>query len=431
MKMISGKIKTEVIPAEHVGKVVQINGCIHKIREMSEFSFILLRTGANLIQCIYNKEITQSEGSWVCVSGVVKAEVRSENGYEILINQITELSISQEQLPITINKKEHTLSLSKNLDNRIISLRHPKERAIFKVQQSILKGFREFLEMNRFTEIKSPKLVSGSAEGGANVFKLDYFGRKAMLAQSPQFYKEIMVGVFGKVFETGPVFRAEKHDTSRHVNEYTSLDIEMGFIESFYEIIEIETAILRHIFKKVSSECSKELNMYGIALPEIKEIPSIKFSRAKEILREYAPEEASGEKDLKPIEEKLLFKYIKEKYNSDFVFVTHYPTEKRPFYTMDSSVNPLETESFDLLYKGLEITTGGQRIHNYEILLSKIQSLGMNPMEFESFTALHKYGIPPHGGFGMGLERLTARILNIDNVKQACLFPRDINRITP
>ena len=431
MQMITGKVQRLMVPSEKIGKTIQINGCVHKTRKMSGFTFIILRTASELVQCIYDGDNTPIEGVWVKIMGIVKADERSQRGYEILVTEIDLLSTPNELLPITLSKKELGLTLGKNLDNRIFSLRHPKERAIFKVQQVILQGFRNFLETNSFTEIKSPKLVSGSAEGGANVFKLDYFGKEALLAQSPQFYKEIMVGVFERVFEVGPVFRAEKHDTSRHINEYTSLDIEMGFIESFYDIIELETALLKHLFGFVIAKCEKELLLLGVVLEEFEDIPVITFNEAKKILKSIAPDEELGIKDLIPNEEKLLWAYVKEKYGSDFVFITHYPTEKRPFYTMDSPGNEMVTESFDLLYKGLEITTGGQRIHDYDTIVSKIRVLGMNPEDFKSFTVLHKYGIPPHGGFGLGLERLTARILNIENIKQACLFPRDINRLIP
>lgn len=283
----------------------------------------------------------------------------------------------------------------------------------------------------KFTEIHSPKIVFAGAEGGANIFHLNYFNKDAYLTQSPQFYKQMMVGVFERVFEIGPVFRAEKHDTSRHLNEYTSVDFEMGYIESFKDIMQMETMMLKHTLAELKENYSYELELLNVKLPDITAIPSIRFKEAKELISREYKREIRDFDDFEPEEEKLLYEIIKKETGSEFVFVTHYPSKKRPFYTMDDKTNPDETLSFDLLFRGLEITTGGQRIHDYNEQIQKMRQRNMNIVLFESYLMIHKYGMPPHGGLGMGLERFTSKLLNQDNVRFSTLFPRDINRLTP
>ena len=351
---------------------------------------------------------------------------------EIQVSNIEVLSTpSISQLPLDTTKKELSANLDTKFDLRPLSLRHPKQRAIFKIASVVYNEFGNFLTDNGFTRISSPKIVFSGAEGGANIFNIDYFNRKAFLAQSPQFYKQMMVGVFGRVFETGPVFRAEKHDTSRHLNEYISLDIEMSLNSGYEELMQIETAVLISIFNKIKTDCKNEVELLGIELPQINKIYAIKFKEIKEIIFNKYKKDYRNEKDLCPEEEALISKFIKEEYGSDFVFVTHYPTEKRPFYAMPDPENPDETRSFDLLYKGLEITTGGQRLNKFVEYETKMNQLGMNISLFESYLQAFKYGMPPHGGLGLGLERLVAQLCNLPNVKEASLFPRDINRLEP
>jgi len=287
------------------------------------------------------------------------------------------------------------------------------------------------MHRERFTEIHSPKIVAEGAEGGANIFKLDYFGKQAYLAQSPQFYKQMMVGVFERVFEIAPVFRAEKHDTARHLNEYTGVDFEMGFIESFEEIMQMETAMLRYIMTFLQEQYEQELALLKVQLPEIRSIPAVKFSEAKEMVAKEYHREIKDRHDFEPEEEKLLCELIKKQTGSEFVFVTHYPSKKRPFYAKESVENCELTESFDLLFRGLEITTGGQRIHSYKEQVAKMERLGMNLSLFESYLMMHKYGMPPHGGLGLGLERFTSKLLGQENVRRATLFPRDTGRLEP
>lgn len=421
----------------YIGSTVRLHGMVYKIRKMSDFAFVLIRTKRAVVQCVYGREFSNfsleclREESAVCITANVVAEERSRVGYELQLLAVEVLSEPEELSPIVINNKKVDTSIENLLNYRPITLRNEKERAIFKLQEGICRAIREFLYKEHFTEIHSPKLVAEGAEGGANIFKLDYFGKQAYLAQSPQFYKQMMVGVFERVFEIAPVFRAEKHDTARHLNEYTSVDFEMGFIESFEEIMQMETGMLRFMMNFLKEQYEPELSLLKLQLPEITEIPAVKFSEAKEMVAKAYHREIKDMHDFEPEEEKLLCELIKKQTGSEFVFVTHYPSAKRPFYAMDSRENPEETLSFDLLFRGLEVTTGGQRIHNYKEQVAKMEARGMNVEAFESYLMMHKTGMPPHGGLGLGLERLTSKLLNQENVRLSTLFPRDINRVTP
>lgn len=441
MKNIVGMIEKGTVEARdlanHLNEKIKIHGSIYKIRKMSGFAFILLRTKRNVVQCIYSNEYSLfeleelTEESCVTATAQVVPEERAKAGFELRLLQVEILSKPDQQSPIVINNKRVDTSLENLLNFRPVTLRNEKERAIFLLQEGITLGIREFLKKENFTEIHSPKIVHAGAEGGANIFRFDYFGKEAYLAQSPQFYKQMMVGVYERVFEIAPVFRAEKHDTSRHLNEYTSVDFEMGYIKSFEDIMEMETAMLRHVIEVLESDYEEERRILKVKLPYIKEIPLIKFMEAKELISVKFNRPIVDFDDFEPEEEKNLSQIIKEETGSDFVFVTHYPSRKRPFYAMDSIENKEETESFDLLFKGLEITTGGQRIHNYEQQLNKMKKREMNTESFESYLMMHKYGMPPHGGLGLGLERFTSRLLDQDNVRLSSLFPRDLNRVTP
>ena len=294
-----------------------------------------------------------------------------------------------------------------------------------------LASFRDYLYGQGFTEIHTPKIGARGAEGGANLFKFSYFHKPAVLAQSPQFYKQMMVGVFDRVFETGPVFRAEKHNTKRHLNEYTSLDFEMGYIDSFEEIMAMETGFLQYAMNLLKTEYAKEVQILKIDIPDVSKIPAVRFDVAKELVSEKYNRKIRNPFDLEPEEEALIGQYFKEEYGSDFVFVTHYPSKKRPFYAMDDPQDARFTLSFDLLFKGLEITTGGQRIHDYNKLVQKIEDRGMTQEGMEQYLDTFKHGMPPHGGLGIGLERLTMQLLGEENVRETCLFPRDMNRLEP
>lgn len=427
----------EVLEGEYEGKEIRMNGAVHTIRHMGEVAFVILRKSRGLVQCVYEAGITDfdirelKEESAVEVMGVVKAEERAPQGFEIRLKEIRVLSRPAEPLPLAVSKWKLNTSLETKLSLRPISLRNVRERAKFKIQEGIVRGFRDYLLSRDFTEIRTPKIVARGAEGGSNVFKLEYFNKKAELGQSPQFYKQTMVGVYDRVFEAAPVFRAEKHNTTRHLNEYTSLDFEMGYIDSFRDVMDMETGMLQYVMKLLEQDYKKELDMLGVTLPEVGRIPAVRFDQAKELVSRKYDRKIRNPYDLEPEEELLIGRYFQEEYGSDFVFVTHYPSKKRPFYAMDDPADPRFTLSFDLLFRGLEVTTGGQRIHDYREITAKIEKRGMDPEDIASYLMIFKYGMPPHGGLGIGLERLTMRLLDEQNVREASLFPRDVTRLEP
>ena len=427
----------EVLEGEYEGKEIRMNGAVHTIRHMGEVAFVILRKSRGLVQCVYEAGITDfdirelKEESAVEVMGVVKAEERAPQGFEIRLKEIRVLSRPAEPLPLAVSKWKLNTSLEAKLSLRPISLRNVRERAKFKIQEGIVRGFRDYLLSRDFTEIRTPKIVARGAEGGSNVFKLEYFNKKAELGQSPQFYKQTMVGVYDRVFEAAPVFRAEKHNTTRHLNEYTSLDFEMGYIDSFRDVMDMETGMLQYVMKLLEQDYKKELDMLGVTLPEVGRIPAVRFDQAKELVSRKYDRKIRNPYDLEPEEELLIGRYFQEEYGSDFVFVTHYPSKKRPFYAMDDPADPRFTLSFDLLFRGLEVTTGGQRIHDYREIAAKMEKRGMDPEDIASYLMIFKYGMPPHGGLGIGLERLTMRLLDEQNVREASLFPRDVTRLEP
>ena len=426
----------DLLKAEE-GTTIILEGAVHSIRDMGEIAFVILRKREGLIQTVWEEGKTDlelseiREGDYIHVTGQVKDEERAPHGKEVRLSTISHLSHVSCPLPLPIDKWKLNTSLEAKLDRRSLSLRNIRERARFRIQEGIVRGFRDFLYEQGFTEIHTPKIGAKSAEGGANMFRLSYFHRPAVLQQSPQLYKQMMVGVFDRVFETGPVFRAEKHNTRRHLNEYTSLDFEMGYIHSFLDICAMETGFLQYTMNLLEKEYSKELKLLNITLPDVEKIPYVRFDEAKRLVSEKYKRKIRNPFDLEPEEEELIGKYFKEEYNADFVFVTHYPSKKRPFYAMDDPEDTRYTLSFDLLYHGLEITTGGQRIHDLNMLEEKIQAKGMTEEGLEQYLDAFRFGMPPHGGLGIGLERLTMQLLGEDNVREACLFPRDMSRLEP
>lgn len=426
------------IAGESIGSEVSFRGTVHRVRDMSDFSFIIVRVERGLIQCTFQGDqigdIARSDvrdAMVIEVTGLVHEEPRAEHGFEVVLRDIKILSRPYEQLPVPLGKKYMGLSLDVDLPLRPITLRHPIKQAVFRVQGAIADGFSEYMLSQGFTHIHTPKIVSAGAEGGANIFKLDYFGQQAYLAQSPQFYKQYTAGVFGRVFEVGNVYRAERHNTSRHLNEYIGLDFEMAYIDSMYDVMEMETGMLKYVMNYLREHCAEELALLKADIPEIKQIPSIRFHEAKQIMEEKYGHKSKNRYDLNPDEEVMLCNWAKEVHGSEFVFVTHFPSSKRPFYAKDDEEDKKLALSFDLLFRGLEITTGGQRIHDYQEQIDKLEERKMNAELFESFTMLHKYGMPPHGGLGLGLERLTMQLLKLSNVRDASMFPRDMNRLEP
>ncbi len=427
----------EIADGDMVGKTIKINGAVHTIRDMGEVAFVILRKSEGLVQCVYEEGKTAfdlkelKEESAVEAEGIVALEERAPQGFEIRLTKITVLSEPAEVMPLAVSKWKLNTSLETKLSMRPITLRNVRERAKFKIQEGIVRGFRDYLFTQGFTEVRTPKITAKGAEGGSNIFKLDYFNKKAVLAQSPQFYKQTMVGVYDRVFEVGPVFRAEKHNTTRHLNEYSSMDFEMGYIDSFEDIMAMETGFLQYTMALLEKEYAKERKLLDITLPKTEQIPQVRFDKAKELVSEKYNRKIRNPYDLEPEEEILIGRYFKEEYDSDFVFVTHYPSKKRPFYAMDDPSDSRFTLSFDLLFKGMEIPTGGQMIHDYHMLLDKIAARGMTTEGMEHYLMIFKYGMPPHGGLGIGLERLTMRLLDEQNVRETTLFPRDLNRLEP
>lgn len=443
MEFVTGTAKKETLEISDLltrdfeGKQVKVNGAIHTIRDMGDVAFVILRKREGLLQCVFEKDKTTfnlkdlKEAAAIEVTGVVKPEDRAPSGIEVRLDTIRVLSQPAAPMPFPISKWKLSQTLETNLDNRAIALRNVRERAKFRIQEGVVRGFRDFLYEQGFTEIHTPKIGAKSAEGGANLFRLEYFHRPAILQQSPQFYKQMMVGVFDRVFETAPVFRAEKHNTKRHLNEYTSLDFEMGYIDDFTDIMAMETGFLQYTVRLLEKEYAKELEMLGVTLPNVEQIPAVRFDEAKQKVAEKYNRQIRNPFDLEPEEEALIGQYYKEECGADFVFVTHYPSKKRPFYAMDDPADATYTLSFDLLYHGLEITTGGQRIHDYNMLLEKMEKRGMTAEGMEQYLAVFKYGMPPHGGLGIGLERLTMKLIGEENVRETTLFPRDLSRLEP
>jgi nondiscriminating aspartyl-tRNA synthetase len=418
----------------YTGETVTLKGWIHQFRRMGNLAFLLLRDRSGIAQCVLEGPLAGlplENEAVVSVTGRAIASEKAPGGVEVAAATVEVISAPSMPLPFEINKKEVKAGLESVLDHRVLSLRNPKIHSVFSVQATLAAGFREYLASQGFTQIFTPKIVASGTEGGSNLFPIEYFGEKAYLAQSPQFYKQMMVGAgYERVFEIAPVYRAEEHNTSRHLNEYTSLDVEMGFIESEEDLMELETGLLRHMFGKVAETRSAELALLGVTAPEITEIPRIPMAEAQEIIRrKYGKLSPKG--DLDPEGERLICQYVQESGGPALVFLTRYPREIRPMYAMPAPESTALTASFDLLFHGLEVTTGGQRIHRPEMLVESIRSRGMNPESFSSYLEVFQLGMPPHGGFAIGLERLTARLLGLSNVREATTFPRDRTRLTP
>ncbi len=423
------------------GETVLIKGWVDVARQQGKMAFFDFRDRTGMVQgVVFGKpdvlEVAKDikAEDVIEIEGVVNARPEKnikadvQNGdIELEITAIRILSKAQD-LPF---EREAELNIDTLLDFRPYTLRRERERAIFKVQTEILRAYRESLTLQGFMEFQAPKIVGDDAEGGAGVFKVDYLRDKtAYLATSPQLYKQIMVGVYERVFTTGSAFRAEKHATTRHLNEIAMLDAEMGMIESQYDVMAVLTTVLRHVTKHLEATCSAEFTVLGATLPQCpEEFPHMSLREAQKLITEATGEDCTNEPDLEPQHERWLCDWAAKEKGSDFIFITGYPTTKRPFYTMEDPENPGFSKCFDLLFRGVEITSGNQRVHDYDMLVEKMKWKGLEPENFSFYLQAFKYGIPPHGGWGMGLERLTQKYLGLENVKEASLFPRDINRI--
>jgi nondiscriminating aspartyl-tRNA synthetase len=429
---MSARILSSQLP-EQAGKPVLLQGWVHRIRNLGGVRFLLLRDRAGIAQVVLPKLLGAGNpgGNLGCefvvsVHGTVRTESRAPNGVEVSAERVEVISEAQTP-PIEIFKPMHAeqTRLDTLLDHRAVSVRMPEVLEIFKIQAEIVRAFRETLIPMGFTEIHTPKLVLAGAEGGSAVFEVKYYEGKAYLAQSPQFYKQMMVGSgLERVFEIGHAYRAEKSETSRHLTEFVSLDLEMGFIESEQDVMRVLNEVITSIFESVRTK-------FGKPLANVAAIPQISFPEARQLLAQKFNKTEGLEGDLDTEGERLIGQWAKETHGSELVFVTGYELSRRPAYTMPHPSNPKLSASFDLLYNGVEVVTGGQRIHRYEPLVQSLSARGFNPASVEGYLEAFKHGMPPHGGFGLGLERLTKQMLGLDNVKQACLFPRDRNRLTP
>ncbi|MCC6606610.1 MAG: aspartate--tRNA(Asn) ligase [Anaerolineae bacterium] len=424
--------------SRHVGQTVRLTGWLHNVRRLGGISFVVLRDGWGTLQAVTESEADLaaiaglSLESVIALTGTVVATSQAPGGVELHQPHIEVMTPVTEPTPVPLQQKQLKAGLPMLLDHAVVTNRHPERRAVFRLAAGAMAGFRATLNANHFTEIQSPKLVASATESGANVFKLEYFGGNAYLAQSPQFYKQIMVGVFSRVFEVGPVFRAEPHDTTRHVNEYVSLDVEFGFIENHFTVMGLVRTVLAGIFHTLAAEYAAELALLKANLPEVPEqIPHIHFAAAQELIWQRHGVDVRGEPDLSPQDERWLGEWAQQAHGSDFLFVVGYPMGKRPFYTHPDPQNPEYSNSFDLLFRGTELITGGQRLHLYADYLAALAQANLPTEPFETYLEAFRYGMPPHGGFAIGLERLLMQLLGLPNLRLATLFPRDQKRLTP
>ena len=417
---------------QHLGKEVTVTGWVHRLRELGAISFVLLRDRSGQAQLVVEGKAQLTQESVVRAVGTVAANPKAPGGFEVQIKNLEVVAAAEPDLPIAVNQEPDKLSLDAVLDYRMISLRNPKILSIFRLQSGILKLFGEHLRSEGFTEIKTSKLIGTGTEGGTGLFSVEYFDTKVFLAQSPQFYKQAMVSSgLEKVFEIGCAYRAEKHETPRHLNEYVSLDVETAWIDSEQDLMDLEVRILKAIFAGLERECAAELALWGAEVPaaeEVERIPRVSHDEAKEIISG-----RGGRKvyEINPEGERLLCDWALEKHGVEAAFIHAWPRKKRPFYTYPRPDDKRLTMSFDLLFRGLEVTTGGRRINEYPMLLDNIELFGLTPEGLADYIQIFKYGCPPHGGFAIGLERLTQKILGLANVKEASLFPRDRKRIRP
>lgn len=427
-----------------IDKKVLLKGWINTRRDHGKIIFLDLRDRSGIIQVVLSPSLSISEVSVadlrpefvVEITGTVKKRPESmvnpkipTGKLEVKAEKIRILAEAK-PLPFDMGAEELNLELSTLLDHRSLTLRHPRVRTIFKVQETVVQSFRKTLKSLDFTEFAAPTIVPAATEGGSEIFPIKYYDYTAYLGQSPQLYKQIMVSVFEKVFTIAKAYRAEPSMTTRHISEYISLDAEMGFIDSWEELMDAAELVMKNIFSDVENKHKEGLKLFKAAVPSFgKKVPRIKMREAQEIVFKRTGRDNRKEPDLEPEDEREICKWSKEEYGSDLVFITHYPTKKRPFYTFPDPKDPEYTLSFDLLGRGLELVTGGQRVNNYKQLLEHIKKWGNKQEDFEIYLQAFKYGMPPEGGFALGAERITKQILGLKNVKEASLFPRDMERV--
>ncbi|MEO0074225.1 MAG: aspartate--tRNA(Asn) ligase [candidate division WOR-3 bacterium] len=423
---------------KHVGEHVLLRGWLHQVRRLGSLAFILIRDRTGLAQGIVDTESIDvsrlKRESIVEVTGTVKREEQARAGAEVVVSGIEVMVEPVAELPFEVNRSRKKLNLKIDtiLDHRAFALRNPELAAPFRVQAELVRTFSDYLRSQGFLEVHTSKIVKAGTEGGTALFPIKYFEETAYLAQSPQFYKQMLVGAgFERVFEIGFVYRAEDHATSRHINEYLSLDLEMGFIESYTDVMDMERGFLKALVENLEKNCLAEFELLGAQLPKLREVPEVPLKEALKILaRDYGRDTACMT-DLDPEGERQICDYALKSHGSEFVFISRYPRSARPFYTMPDPDDPESTLGFDLLFRGLEVTTGSQRIHEYGMLCDSIRRIGADPVHFEFYLEIFRYAMPPHGGLAIGAERFTQQLLGLTNVREASLFPRDRFRLTP
>ncbi len=424
--------------AQHAGQPVLLEGWLHRQRQLKSVSFLVLRDATGLAQVVVS-DLAQAaelaglvEESVLQVRGRVVANPAAPGGAEVVDPQVTVLSPAVAPPPFDLYRPELGATLPTQLDHAAVALRHPRRQCVFRISAAAVAGFRATLDAREFVEIQTPKIVESATESGANVFGLDYFGRTAYLAQSPQFYKQVMVGVFERVYEVGPVFRAEPHDTARHLAEYVSLDAELGFIRDHRDVMAVLRDVIAGMLASVEERVPDLASVVEGGPPVVPaEIPSLHFAEAQELITAATGEDCRGEPDLAPVHERWLGEWARREHGSDFAFVTGYPMVKRPFYTHPEPGRSEFSNSFDLLFRGLELVTGGQRLHRYDDYIAALAAKGQSPEPLDGYLAAFRHGMPPHGGFAIGLERFVARLTGAANVREVTLFPRDLHRLSP
>lgn len=425
--------------SQHLGSRVRLCGWLAARRRLGGIAFLVLRDGWGTVQVTAEAaalEPLERAGagpeSVIDVVGEVRANARAPGGLEIVAPTLEVLVPVRESLPVPLGRALGSAKLGALLDHAPTTLRDPSRRAVFELASGAMAGFRRSLCELHFTEIQTPKVIRSASESGANVFAIDWFGSPAYLAQSPQLYKQIMVGVFERVFEVGPVFRAEPHATVRHLAQYTSMDAELGFIENMFDIVAVLREVLAGIVAELADRHAAALQRLGVVLPEVPAVlPAIDFAEAQALVQAATGERVVGEPDLAPAHEQWLGAWAEREHGSAFLVVTGYPMIKRPFYTHPDPSRPEASWSFDLLFRGTELVTGGQRLHRHDELVAAMRRAGMDLDPFAGYLEAFRFGMPPHGGFAIGLERLLARLLQVPNIRATTLFPRDKSRCDP
>jgi nondiscriminating aspartyl-tRNA synthetase len=422
--------------ALHTGDSIVLCGWVHHQRHLAQVSFVLVRDARGISQVVVEDAAMRAASraltneSAVEIEGVVVTSTQAPTGVEVHARAMRVVGEAVEPPPFEMRRSTLNAQLPSLLDNAAVSLRHPRIRAAWSIAAASMNGFRSTLDDLGFTEIQTPKIVGAATESGANVFGLDYFGQRAYLAQSPQLYKQMMVGVFERVYETGPVFRAEPHDTARHLAEYVSLDVELAFINDHRDVEVVLRDVLAGMVDAAHRRAASAIALLQIDLPVVPaEIPRIHFHDAQQLIQAATGEPVVGEPDLAPAHERWLGEWAATEHNSDFLFVEGYPMVKRPFYTHPERARPEFSNSFDLLFRGLELVTGGQRLHRYDDYVAAMDDTARAALG--GYLQAFRHGMPPHGGFAIGLERWTARVVGAKNVREVTLFPRDINRLSP